>query len=292
LDPACGCLERYRASLRDVSYRGARAGPIPQDFRRRLHVDPETGCWLWTGRLRNKYGVTPTSLPVHRVVWEDLIGPIPPDYVLHHTCPNKHCANPAHLELMTASEHSQCHTDSEASSARQKARWAAMSLEKRQAALQGVRAAALVSWDLPPEEREAKIALLQANAAAWQAAQRPARLAREQRRRKAIEARRQVVQARKAEQERYKAWWQGLSQEERAQIRTEHMKEHHRGRALRRRVERRRRPSCAANDGSWTARAEQKNPAAVEAARKRSREWYWKNRERALRRRHDPSRPE
>lgn len=36
---------------------------------------------------------------IHRLVWTIKNGPIPRGYTVRHTCGNKHCINPAHLEL-------------------------------------------------------------------------------------------------------------------------------------------------------------------------------------------------
>lgn len=65
-------------------------------------------CWLWKastttlgygqvqfeGRLRR----------AHRVVFETLVGPIPPGLQLDHLCRNPGCVNPAHLEPVTPRE--------------------------------------------------------------------------------------------------------------------------------------------------------------------------------------------
>lgn len=50
-----------------------------------------------------------TQVRVHRWVYEILVGPIPGDHVLHHTCETKRCVNPAHLEPLTPSEHAAVH---------------------------------------------------------------------------------------------------------------------------------------------------------------------------------------
>ena len=80
-----------------------------------LVPDPETGCLLWTGvKDRRGYGQIKIgghngrNRRVHRVAWELDNGPVPDDLELDHVwdrgCRHKHCANLAHLELVTSAE--------------------------------------------------------------------------------------------------------------------------------------------------------------------------------------------
>lgn len=71
------------------------------DTQRRIQVDPDTGCWLWLGRLNSK-GYGP-----HRRVYERLVGPLAADQVLDHLCRVRACCNPAHVEPVTNQENSQ-----------------------------------------------------------------------------------------------------------------------------------------------------------------------------------------
>lgn len=78
---------------------------LPDRFVAKFHVDPESGCWLWTASL-NKYGygqfrVRPRTRGAHRVAYEALIGPIPEGMQLDHLCRVRRCVNPAHLEPVT-----------------------------------------------------------------------------------------------------------------------------------------------------------------------------------------------
>ncbi len=70
--------------------------------------DKRTGCRVWTGaRTNNGYGavyVNPKTLYAHRVSWEVHNGPIPEDSVVHHTCANRCCINPNHLQIITQAE--------------------------------------------------------------------------------------------------------------------------------------------------------------------------------------------
>jgi hypothetical protein len=82
-------------------------------FARRIQVDPDTDCWLWTGALqRQGYGylsIRNKTWRAHRVAWEIFNGKIPVGLHIHHTCGSKICLNPAHMVLMTPAEHSRLH---------------------------------------------------------------------------------------------------------------------------------------------------------------------------------------
>lgn len=62
----------------------------------------ETGCWLWTGApTRDGYGaasVNGRTRPAHCAVYEAHRGRIPFGLVLDHTCRNRLCVNPDHLD--------------------------------------------------------------------------------------------------------------------------------------------------------------------------------------------------
>lgn len=75
--------------------------------RKRVTVDPQTGCHVWTGSLTNGYGyvsVEGQSWRVHRLTYTLAKGPIPRGLVLDHLCRNKACCNPDHLEAVTNRE--------------------------------------------------------------------------------------------------------------------------------------------------------------------------------------------
>ncbi len=66
------------------------------------------GCVTWQGAHDGKgyphcYYKGKTHR-IFRVLYESFIGPIRHD-LLHHTCENRECVNPAHLEDITKSEH-------------------------------------------------------------------------------------------------------------------------------------------------------------------------------------------
>lgn len=88
-------------------------GPIPTDketlfFR---HVEfQDDGCWLWVGAKKPKgYGVFTTrdkgrkiTHNAHLYAYRESIGQVPAGLMLDHTCQNKACVNPIHLEPVTA----------------------------------------------------------------------------------------------------------------------------------------------------------------------------------------------
>lgn len=66
-----------------------------------------TVCQLWTGSLRKDgYGrIGHKGTYAHRHIWEEVNGPIPDGFDLHHKCGIKRCVNLEHLELLTRMEH-------------------------------------------------------------------------------------------------------------------------------------------------------------------------------------------
>lgn len=62
-------------------------------------------CWLWLGyRDEDGYGrikVDGHSRGVHRIVYDELVGPVAEGLTLDHLCRVRHCVNPDHLEPVT-----------------------------------------------------------------------------------------------------------------------------------------------------------------------------------------------
>lgn len=69
-------------------------------------------CWIWQGPTSGKPGagrghsyprmsLDGQTVAVHKVSWTNEHGYIPGRKQLDHTCRNRLCVNPAHLELVT-----------------------------------------------------------------------------------------------------------------------------------------------------------------------------------------------
>src|SRR5688500_12556704 len=72
-----------------------------------LPAEPE-GCWRWTGALtHNAYGkgtANHRSYLTHRFAYERFVGAVPPGLTLDHSCRNRACENPEHLQPATNQE--------------------------------------------------------------------------------------------------------------------------------------------------------------------------------------------
>jgi hypothetical protein len=90
---------------------------LPDKLRTKIYVEPNTGCWLWTGRLLLSgypaFDVTgpyfseekrqqSVQVRAHRMMYEMYVGGIEGE--LDHLCQTKCCVNPAHLEDVSHTE--------------------------------------------------------------------------------------------------------------------------------------------------------------------------------------------
>src|SRR5216684_84326 len=73
----------------------------------------ETGCreWRWDndGAGYGRAVLNGKRQRLHRLVYENLVGPIPAGSHIHHRCENRACANIEHLELVSPMEHRKRH---------------------------------------------------------------------------------------------------------------------------------------------------------------------------------------
>ncbi len=72
----------------------------------------EDGCWLFTGYCDPKWGYAMMSVAgkkrlVHRIAYEEFVGPIPAGLTIDRLCRRPSCFNPEHLEPVTQGENNE-----------------------------------------------------------------------------------------------------------------------------------------------------------------------------------------
>ena len=74
----------------------------------KLYVEKTPTCWLWRGTLTDgrycQASVGDLGLGAARLFYEHARGAIPRGEVIHQSCKNILCVNPAHLEALTVTE--------------------------------------------------------------------------------------------------------------------------------------------------------------------------------------------
>ena len=81
---------------------------LPDRIENRIIPEPNSGCHLWLGPLvAEGYGMTyynGKNRRVHRLIYEDRVGPIPRGMMVCHRCDVVSCCNEDHLFLGTAAD--------------------------------------------------------------------------------------------------------------------------------------------------------------------------------------------
>lgn len=66
------------------------------------------GCWFWRGGTNKQgygqFGIFSTVVTAYRFAYELYVGPVPKNRELHHSCENRVCVRPDHLEVLTREE--------------------------------------------------------------------------------------------------------------------------------------------------------------------------------------------
>lgn len=96
-------IVRLSESLKRETKPPRYAAPITR-FAKRIEVDEVSGCWCWTASLNNAGYGNFNGTSAHRFIYQYVFDAIPPARQVDHLCRNRRCANPEHLEIVTAVE--------------------------------------------------------------------------------------------------------------------------------------------------------------------------------------------
>lgn len=92
--------------------RGVSVAPLADRIADLSIPEPNSGCWLWLGVIKNngygtlgvKRGSRWLTQHAHRISYEAAGGIIPDGADLDHKCRNRACVNPLHLEPVSRSQ--------------------------------------------------------------------------------------------------------------------------------------------------------------------------------------------
>jgi hypothetical protein len=75
----------------------------------KFEINQETKCWIVKSHKTNSGGYVYVNQAIekeyiHRIVYRDKIGEIPPKTEVRHLCGNKICINPEHLVLFSRNQ--------------------------------------------------------------------------------------------------------------------------------------------------------------------------------------------
>ena len=84
------------------------ADKVAERFAAKYFIEPNSGCWLWTGSLVHdgypQFYDGVTMVRAHRHSYKVNIGPIEDGLLVCHKCDTPSCVNPDHLFLGTQRE--------------------------------------------------------------------------------------------------------------------------------------------------------------------------------------------
>lgn len=98
---ACGCGAAVRVRYVTGHQNTSRAIPAIDRLMAKVQINEASGCWEWIAGMKGDgYGAFGKTRS-HRAAYELLKGPVPEGLELDHTCRNRKCCNPVHLEPVT-----------------------------------------------------------------------------------------------------------------------------------------------------------------------------------------------
>ena len=82
---------------------------LPDRFLKKIHFEPNTSCWLWSGLLNvdeyGRYKHKGKTILSHRFTWYFFKGPILKGlHIDHFVCDTPSCCNPEHLKVVSPKE--------------------------------------------------------------------------------------------------------------------------------------------------------------------------------------------